>query len=101
MVAAALPLLTLFQEAHDEAVHAGDGGALADYAWLIPVVPMVMTFVILFFGKFSPWKGWGMATLALGFVAVYGTVLGAVNIAEGIVTQNAIEVGQIGIFTIE
>ena len=100
MVAAALPFLAFLQEHNDE-LPAGDGGALAEFAWLIPVVPMVMAFVILFFGKFSPWKGWGMATLALGFVAVYGTVLAAVNLQDGIVTQSAIDVGQIGIFTIE
>ena len=100
MVASALPLLVFIQENHEE-VHAGDGGTLAEFAWLIPVVPMVMAFAILFFGKFSPWKGWGMATVALGFVAVYGIVLTVVNLQDGIVTQSAIDVGQIGIFTIE
>ena len=52
-------------------VHAGDGGALAQWAWLIVVVPLVITFLIVFFGKYSPLKGWGMATFGMAFVAVY------------------------------
>ena len=52
-------------------VHAGDGGALAQWAWLIVIVPLVMTFLIVFFGKRSPLKGWGMATFGMAFVAVY------------------------------
>jgi NADH-quinone oxidoreductase subunit L len=100
MLAAALPLLTLLQEGAHE-VHAGDGGALAEWSWLIPVVPMVMCVVILFFGKFSPWKGWGMATLTLLFVAVYGTLLSIENLTDGIVTETALDVGRIGGYDIQ
>jgi NADH-quinone oxidoreductase subunit L len=91
----------VFLQEHGEEVHAGDGGALAAWAWLIPVVPMVMTFVILFFGKYSPWKGWGMATLSLGFVAVYGTVLAVANLGDPIVSEFAYNAGDIGPFSIE
>jgi len=100
MVATALAFAGFVQE-HAEEVHAGDGGTLAEYAWLIPLVPMVMAFVILFFGKFSPWKGWAMAAGTLGFVAVYGTALTVENLREGIVTQSAINVGDIGVFSLE
>jgi NADH-quinone oxidoreductase subunit L len=104
MISAAIPTLSslgrLLQE-HGEEVHAGDGGALAEYAWLIVVVPMVTTFLILFFGKFSPWKGWGMATASLGFVAIYGTVLAVENLREGIVAEFAVDIGQIGPFTLQ
>ena len=62
-----------------------DGGFLAEAAWLIPVVPLVLAFAIVFFGKRSPWKGWGMAVFSMGFVAVYGTVLFVMNtFGEGI-----------------
>ena len=91
----------LVQEHTEELVHAGDGGTLAEYAWLIPLLPMVMAFVILFFGRFSPWKGWAMASGTLLFVAVYGTALTVENLNEGIVTQSAINVGDIGVFSIE
>jgi len=90
-----------FIQEHAEEVHAGDGGTLAEYAWLIPLVPMVMAFVILFFGKFSPWKGWAMAAGTLGFVALYGTALTVENLRDGIVTQSSINVGDIGAFSIE
>ncbi len=104
MLTATLPHLAslgrLLQE-HGEEVLAGDGGALAEFAWLIPVVPLVATFLIVFFGKFSPWKGWGMATVSLGFVAVYGTVLAIENLREGIVAEFAYNVGDIGPFAIE
>ena len=33
-------------------------GPIVEFAWLIVIVPIVMTFVILFFGKRSPFKGW-------------------------------------------
>jgi len=35
----------------------------------------VAAFAIVFFGKRSPWKGWGMATGSMAFVAVYGLIL--------------------------
>ena len=59
-----------------------DGGALAEWAWLIPVVPMVAAFAIVFFGKRSPWKGWGMATGSMAFVAVYGLILFFANLND-------------------
>ncbi len=51
------------------------GGFLAEWAWLIPVVPLVAAAAIVFFGKRLPYKGWELAVGALGFVAVYGTAL--------------------------
>ncbi len=109
MLAALTPLFAWFallseETGHAEAgheVHAGDGGALAQWAWLIVVVPLVITFLIVFFGKYSPLKGWGMATFGMAFVAVYGSALAWVNLQEGILYEGAIEVGRIGDFTIE
>ena len=104
MLALLTPTLTRFAFLSEEGgheVHAGDGGALAQWAWLIVVVPLVITFLIIFFGKMSPLKGWGMATFGMAFVAVYGAVLAWVNLQDGILYEGAIEVGKIGSFTIQ
>ena len=79
----------------------GKGGILASGAWLIPVVPMVMAFLIVFFGKRSPWKGWAMATGTMAFVALYGIVLFIANLGDGIAYEGAVEVSDIGPLTIE
>ncbi len=74
-----------------------DGGMLAEAAWLIPVVPLVLTFAIVFFGKRSPWKGWGMAVFSMGFVAVFGTVLFVMNtFGEGITYEGTVYLVDIG-----
>ncbi len=76
-------------------------GPIVEFAWLIVIVPIVTTFLILFFGKRSPFKGWLMAWLAMGFVMVYGTVLLFLNWAEGVVYYSQFEVARIGDFVIE
>ena len=89
MLAALTPLFASFALLAEETgnaeagheVHAGDGGALAQWAWLIVVVPIVITFLIVFFGKRSPLKGWGMATFGMAFVAVYGAALAWKNLS--------------------
>ena len=79
-----------------------DGGMLASGAWLIPVLPMVMAFLIVFFGKRSPWKGWAMATGTMVFVALYGIALFLANLSgDGIVHEGTVSVAQIGQFAIE
>jgi NADH-quinone oxidoreductase subunit L len=76
-------------------------GALVEWAWLIPVVPLVAAFLILFVGKKSPFKGWLMAELSIGFVAVYGTVLFVLNATQGIVYEGQVEIARIGELTLE
>jgi len=102
LLAHAAPLLLAAEDGgeHAETVLA-DGGVLASAAWLIPVVPMVMAFLIVFFGKRSPLKGWGMAVGAMGFVALYGTVLfgQALFGDSAVVYQGAVEIGDIGTTT--
>ena len=79
-----------------------DGGWLASTAWLIPLVPMVVAFLIVFFGKRSPLKGWGMAVGTMGFVALYGTVLfGIAMFGDPIGYQGAVAIGDIGTTTVE
>ena len=53
LLASALPILFAASEGgdgHAEKVFS-DGGVLAEWAWLIPVVPMVAAFAIVLFGK--------------------------------------------------
>jgi NADH-quinone oxidoreductase subunit L len=97
LVASANSLLLATAEEGAHATEFSDGGALAAYAWLIPVVPMVMAFAIAFFGKKSPLKGWGMAEAAMLFVALYGIVLFVMNINEPILYQGSVHVADIGI----
>jgi NADH-quinone oxidoreductase subunit L len=89
----------------EEASHAIEpgivDGPIVEYAWLIVVVPLVMSFLIAFFGKKSPFKGWLMAELAIGFVAVYGTVLFILNATQGVVYYGQIEIARIGDFVLE
>jgi len=89
----------------EEAAHAIvpgiTSGALVEWAWLIPVVPLVAAFLIVFFGRKSPFKGWLMAELSIGFVAVYGTVLFVLNATQGIVYEGQVEIARIGELTLE
>jgi len=88
------------EEAH-EAVHLAEGGLLAAWAWLIPVVPLVAAFAITFFGKRLPFKGWELAAGSLLFVAVYGVALFVSNASEGIHYEGSVEIAQIGDLTLE
>jgi len=93
-------LFALAGEAH-EVAHLSDGGVLAEFAWLIPLVPLVLMFGIVFFGKRLPYKGWELAEAAMLFVAVYGVALLVLNATEGIHHEGAIEIARIGSYTIE
>ena len=76
-------------------------GPIVEFAWLIIVVPILATFVILFFGKRSVFKGWLIAWLGMGFVMVYGTVLFILNATQGVVYYGTIEIAQIGSYVLE
>jgi len=76
-------------------------GPIVEWAWLIAVVPLVTAFLIVLFGKRSPFKGWLMAELSIGFVALYGTVLFVLNATQGIVYEGSIEIARVGSMTIE
>ncbi|HSM01087.1 MAG TPA: NADH-quinone oxidoreductase subunit L [Acidimicrobiia bacterium] len=87
-------------EAH-EVARLSDGGVLAEFAWLIPLVPLVLMFGIVFFGKRLPFKGWELAEAAMLFVAVYGVALFIANAGEGIHHEGAVEIARLGSYTIE
>jgi len=91
----------LAQAEGGHAVEAGNGGALAQWAWLLVVVPLVMPFVIVFFGKRLPYKGWELAAGTMGFIGLYGTVLLIAHTASPIVTEFHVDVGTVGSFALE
>ncbi len=86
---------------HDAIVPGITDGVLVEWAWLIVVVPIIAAFVIAFWGKKMPFKGWEVAEGAIGFVAVYGTVLMFLNATQGVVYQGTLEIAQLGDLTIE
>ena len=73
-----------------------DSGPLVEWAWLIVVVPLVAAFLIMFFGKKMPWKGWEIAWGAIAFVGVYGTVLFVLNATQGVLYEGTVEIATIG-----
>ncbi|MGI9665872.1 MAG: NADH-quinone oxidoreductase subunit L [Acidimicrobiia bacterium] len=85
----------------EELVPGITSGPIVEYAWLIVVVPIVTSFLIAFFGKKSPFHGWLMAWLAIGFVMVYGTVLFVLNATQGVVYYGQIEIAKIGSYSLE
>jgi NADH-quinone oxidoreductase subunit L len=92
----------LYAEEGAEKIKAvSDGGMLAEFAWLIPVVPLVLMFGIVFFGKRLPRKGWELAEFSMLFVAVYGVALFIANMQSGIHYEGAIEIARIGSLVIE
>ena len=86
---------------HDAIVPGITSGPLVEWAWLIVVVPIIATFVIVFWGKKMPFKGWEIAWGSIGFVAIYGTVLFILNITHGIVYEGVVEIAEIGDLTLE
>ena len=101
-LATVVPQLLLAAEEEGKAIEPGiTGGPIVEFAWLIVVVPILTTFLIVLFGKKSPFKGWLMAELAIGFVAVYGTVLFILNATEGVTYYGQIEIAEIGSYTLE
>src|SRR3990172_229478 len=89
-------MLAALNSFSEEAAHLSDGGVLAQWAWLIPVVPLVVMFAIVFFGKRLPAGGWELAEAAMLFVAVYGVTLFVMNASEGIYHEGSIEIARIG-----
>ncbi len=94
-------LLLAVQEHTVAARHVSDGGVLADWAWLIVVVPLVAAGLIAVVGSRLRYKGYELAVGSLAFAAVYGVVLFIANINQGIVFEDTVEVARVGTVTIE
>ena len=48
-----------------------DGGLLAEYAWLLVVLPFIAALVITFVGKYLPMKGAEVALATIGIIFLY------------------------------
>ncbi len=92
---------TLFALAEEGAIEMSTGGMLAEWAWLIPVVPLVAMFAIVFLGKRLPQKGWELAELSMLFVGVYGVALLIANANQGIHYEGSVEIATIGSLVLE
>ena len=95
MVTSAVSLFAAEEGGH-AAVELSSGGALAAWAWLIPVVPLAAMFVIVLFGKRFPYKGWELATGSMLFVAVYSVVLLISHWNQPIAYEQHVELARIG-----
>ena len=84
------PLLLLATEA-PEAGHGAAATPFADVSWLIPLIPAVSYFVILFFGKRLPKKGAESGILAVGASFVLALLVGAEWISNEQVVHKAWE----------
>ena len=76
-------LLLLAQEHGGEtAEHAVDKGFFGDFMWLVPLLPIVSFFVIMFFGKSMKNRGHAFGLLAVGTGFVL-SLLGFIELAAG------------------
>ena len=78
-----------------------DGGVLAEFAWVLVVLPFVAALIITFIGKSLPMKGAEVALGTIGIIFVYSVALMFLHITEGIANEFFINVGSIGQFDIE
>ena len=91
-------LVNLFAEGQPEYT---DGGVIAEFAWLIVILPFISALLITFFGKYLPLKG---AEIALGtvlFIFIYSSTLLFQHATKGIANEFFINVGSIGTFDLE
>ena len=78
-----------------------DGGLLAQYAWLLVLLPFVAALIITFTGKYLPLKGAEVALATIGLIFLYSSALMYSHITGGVVNEFFINVGSIGVFDIE
>ena len=78
-----------------------DGGLLAQYAWLLVLLPFVAALIITFMGKYLPLKGAEEAVATIGLIFLYSSALMYSHITGGVVNEFFINVGSIGVFDIE
>ena len=78
-----------------------DGGLLAQYAWLLVLLPFVAALIITFMGKHLPLKGAEVALATIGLIFLYSSALMYSHITSGVVNEFFINVGSIGVFDIE
>ncbi|MFQ5947369.1 MAG: NADH-quinone oxidoreductase subunit L [Acidimicrobiia bacterium] len=91
----------VFRLAAEAGSEAGDGGLLAEWAWLIPAVPFLSFLAIVLVGKRLPRKGAEIGIAAVGFSFVYGMVLFLMNAVDGVIFERSVELAEVGPFAVE
>ena len=84
-----------------EAKSFSDGGVLAQYAWLIVVLPFIAALVITFLGKRMPYGGAEIAVGSIFFIFMYSFALLILNISKGVVNEFYVQIGSIGSLDLE
>ncbi len=84
-----------------EAKKFGDGGVLAQYSWVIVVLPFIAALAITFFGKKLTYGGAEIAVSSILFIFLYSTALLVLNISKGVVNEFYVQVGSIGTLDLE
>ena len=84
-----------------EAKSFSDGGVLAQYAWLIVVLPFIAALVITFLGKRMPYGGAEIAVGSIFFIFIYSFALLILNISKGVVNEFYVQIGSIGSLDLE
>ena len=75
-------LLLFAQEHGEEVVTHTDKGVLGDYMWLVPLLPVLSFFVILFFGRKMKNRGHAVGIAAVG-IGLLLSLAGFVELAAG------------------
>ena len=75
-------LLLFAQEHGEEVVAHTDKGVLGDYMWLVPLLPVLSFFVILFFGRKMKNRGHAVGIAAVG-IGLLLSLAGFVELAAG------------------
>lgn len=78
-----------------------DGGVLAEFAWVLVVLPFIAALIITFAGKSLPLKGAEIALGTIGIIFIYSLALMYLHVTEGVANEFFINVGNIGQFDIE
>ena len=78
-----------------------DGGSVAEFTWLIVVMPFLAALIITFLGKYLPLKGAEIALATIGFIFIFSSYLLYLNITKGVASEFFINVGSIGTFDLE
>ena len=70
-----------------------DGGVLAEYAWIIVVLPFLAALVITFFGKNMKYGGAEIAVSSIFLIFCYSFALLLLNISKGVVKEFYVQIG--------
>jgi NADH-quinone oxidoreductase subunit L len=75
-------VLLFAQEHGEEVAHATREGFMTDFMWLVPLLPFLSFFVILFFGKKLPGKGHSVGLFAVATAFII-SLIGFIDLASG------------------